>query len=534
MTTHRALRKLSLWTAAAALLVAAACSSDSPSEPTRNPGPPPGSGGGGTSVTYNVSVTASPTSIQAGSSDPVVVAVRAVRSDNGQVPANGTTVVLTALTGSFGTTGGSNSFTGQLSNGRLEVPYYPAADVQGSVVLTANVAGSIGRATLQVEEAQTFYLSYVEPNVGSTQGGDTVTIQGNGFEEPVRVNFGNTNSQVLSVTPTRIRVKTPPSPNLNTESASDPVTVPVSVTINVNQEGQASDSLSGAFTYSAGGQETQTPVIVSVSPTTGPNDGGTRVTINGEGFQAPVRVEFGLGGTFLEAQIESITSTRLVVISPAAIGFGQSLRNQNVTIRVRNVDSGRTGTITQAFRYGTQVIITSLSPTEGDYLGGDLVTIFGQGFSAPVAVEMAGYAQDIVSVSGTEIVIRSVAIRTTSCSDPSSPVAVVNINSGDGAEGPSWTYRVVPLTPIIYSVMPTQGSQNGGTLLTINGDFLFDPLASVGGRPAEVKTYDPVQGKHIVIQTPFLPLDEFNTEACDDDHDGTMERSTSRRRRTLR
>ena len=517
MTTHRALRKLSLWTAAAVLLAAAACSSDSPSEPTRNPGPPPGSGGGGTSVTYNVSVTASPTSIPAGSSDPVIVSVRAVRADNGQAPANGTTVVLSALTGSFGSAGAGSSFTGQLTNGRLEVPYYPAADVQGSVVVTANVAGSIGRVTLQIEEAQTFYLSYVEPSVGSTQGGDVVELRGGGFEGPVRVLFGGINAQVLSVAPTVIRVRTPASPSPPEQRA----TVAVSATINVNQEGEASDSLAGAFTYSPGGEESKQPVLLSVSPTTGPNDGGTRVTINGEGFQAPVQVEFGVGGTFLEAQIVSITSTRLVVITPAATGFGQSLRNQNVTIRVRNVDSGRTGTLASAFRYGSQMIITSLSPTQGPYTGGQLVTIFGQGFSAPVAVEMGGgYAQQIVSVSGTEIVVRTSAILTNSCTDQSGPVEVVNINSGEGATGPGYIYLVSLFKPVIFSVAPTSGTQDGGTLVTITGQNLGNPVVAVGGRPAAVQSVSS-NGETIVIRTPFLPIDEFATEACDDDMDGT-------------
>ncbi len=519
MSTHRALRTLSLWAAAGALVLATACSSDSPSEPTRNPGPPPGTGGGGTSVTYNVTVTASPPSIPAGSNDPVVITVRAVRADNGANAPNGTAVVLSAFSGSFGTVGGPGTFTGQLSGGRIEVPYFPAADAEGSVVITANVAGSIGRLTLDVQEADTFFVSFVQPNVGTPQGGDTVTIEGGGFEQPVRVLFGSINAQVLSVTPTRIRVRTPVSPSPPDQT----VTVPVSVTINVNQEGQASDSLAGAFTFSPGGGDLQTPVLLSVAPNTGSNEGGTRVAINGEGFQTPLQVEFGLGGTFLEAQVESVTPTRIVVIAPPATGFGQSLRNQSVTIRVRNLDSGRTGTLASAFRYGSDILITAVSPTEGDYTGGDLVTIFGQGFSAPVAVELAGFAQHIVSVTGTEIIVRTAAIRTTGCSDPSGPVEVVNINSGETASGPpTWTYRVTPLTPIIFSVVPDSGDEDGGTLITIRGENLFDPLVFVGGRPAQVTSEDPANGVQIVARTPFFPIDEFNTEACDDNADGSM------------
>jgi hypothetical protein len=516
MSTQRSLRRLSLWAAAGALVLAAACSSDSPSEPSGDPVTPPGSGGGGAAA-YNVTVTASPGSIPAGSDDPVIIRVRAVRADNGAAPPNGTAVVLSALSGSFGAIGGPATFTGQLSGGRLEVPYFPAATEEGSVAITANVAGSVGRVTLQVEEAETLFIGSVQPSVGSPQGGETVTIEGNGFEGPVRVSFGSANAQVLSVSPTRIRVRTPTSPN----APSETVTVPVSVTVNVNQAEEASDTLPGGFTFSPGGGEIRTPVILSVSPSTGPNEGGTRVQINGEGFQAPVQVEFGAGGTFLEAQVDSVTANRIIAIAPSATGFGQALQNQSVTIRVRNLDTGRTGTLPSAFRYGSEVRITSLSPTEGPYFGGDLVTVFGQGFSAPVAVGMAGVAQVDISVTGTEIVVRTVAIRTATCADVTGPVEVVNINSGAGATGPDWTYRVVQFTPIIFSVSPTNGPQAGGTDLTISGENLFDSQAFVGGRPAQVLTGN-AAGTVIVVDTPFLPLDEFNTEACDDNADGTQ------------
>lgn len=516
MSTQRALRRLSLWAAAGALVLAAACSSDSPSEPSRDPGPPAG-GGGGTAATYNVTVSADPGTIPAGSDDPVIIRVRAVRADNGAAPPNGTAVILSALSGSFGSLAGGSTFTGQLSGGRLEVPYFPAATAEGSVVVTANVAGSVGRVTLLVQEAETLFIGSVQPNVGTPQGGETVTIEGSGFEEPVRVSFGSANAQVISVSPTRIRVRTPASPNPPDQT----VTVPVSVTVNVNQAEQASDTLPGGFTFAPGGGEIRTPVILSVSPSTGPNEGGTRVQINGEGFQAPVQVEFGTGGTFLEAQVDSVTASRIIAIAPAATGFGQALQNQNVTIRVRNLDTGRTGTLDSAFRYGSDIRITSVSPNQSPFTGGDLVTIFGQGFSAPVAVSFGDFAQSVVSVTGTEIVVRTSAIAIDNCEDVIGPVQVVNINSGASAEGPDFRYLVARFGPIIFSVSPPSGPQAGGTDLTINGENLFSPLVFVGGRPAQVLSTSG-DGTRVVVDTPVLPIDEFDTEACDDNADGTQ------------
>ena len=53
---------------------------------------------------------------------------------------------------------------------------------------------------------------------------------------------------------------------------------------------------------------------------------GTRITIVGEGFQAPVQVLFGSGttGSFdgIEATVLETSPNRLVVLSPTASGFG--------------------------------------------------------------------------------------------------------------------------------------------------------------------------------------------------------------------
>jgi len=132
------------------------------------------------------------------------------------------------------------------------VAYFPPVDVgTGTVIIQARLESSIGQAALQILEPATFFIASVEPNVGSPNGGEPVSILGGGFETPVRVTFGGVPAQVESVAPNRIRVTTPPS------TASVPVggTLPVavSVTINLNEIEQASDTLPSAFIYSRGG-----------------------------------------------------------------------------------------------------------------------------------------------------------------------------------------------------------------------------------------------------------------------------------------
>ena len=104
-----------------------------------------------------------------------------------------------------------------------------------------------------------------------------------------------------------------------------------------------------------------------------------------------------------------------MVLSPSATGFGSVLRDQQVDIRVRNLSNGLEAIAANAFRYGVGDPITSIAPSTGPASGGTLVTIFGEGFDEPVAVSFGGTAQQVVSVTGTEIVVRTVPVAVTGC-----------------------------------------------------------------------------------------------------------------------
>jgi len=515
MKVFRTLRKLSVGMAALALLSAAACSSDSPSEPQRQPGTPPGTGGGGT--VYNVTVTTSPSSIPAGSTDAVLVSVRAVRADNGQVPPNGTAAVISVSAGALGSLAGPTSTAESLTNGQVQLQYFAPADNTNPVTIQASVAGSVGQAVLQIEEAATFFVSFVDPNYGSPQGGDEVTVRGSGFEPPARVTFGSTNAQVLSVSPNSIRVRTPPSPG----GPDQRQVVNVGVTINVNEAEQASDSVTGAFTYTPGGIPTDVPAVFSVTPGTGPNEGGTQVTIAGDGFQAPVQVEFGSAGTFLEAQVLSVSATSIRAVTPAATGFGQALQNQSVDVRVRNLDTGLSAVLGNAFRFGTDVLISGFSPDQGPIGGGQNVTVFGQGFDAPVQVLLGGVEQDVISVTGTEVVFRTAGLAGI-CGNQSVGLRVVNLETGAFADAMgTYVYSIQNALPLIFKIAPTSGSENGNTQVVLTGENLGNVLVSFNNRPA-TPVSSAADGSSTTVRSPFLPRAELTTEACDDNDDGAQ------------
>jgi PKD repeat protein len=337
----------------------------------------------------------------------------------------------------------------------------------------------------------------------------------------VRVLFGGVPAEVLSVTPQVIRVRTPAIdlPVGGTQRVS------VSVTVGLNTEDQLTDTLPDVFTYTRGGTPSD-PVIFSVTPNNGPNEGGTRVVIEGDGFESPVQVLFGSGGspaTFsgIEAVVESVTSTRIVVVSPTATGFGQNNLNQEVSILVRNRNSGDAVIQSNAFRYGVGVIITSIGPGEGPFTGGQLVTLFGQGFDEPVAVSLAGFAQPIISVTGTEIIVRTVAIQPNGCTDIAGPSAVTNVETGASATGPNYTYRVASSAPRITGISPRTGT--GGETATITGsNFTTDTVFvfADGGNEASATILN-VSPSQATITVPGPPRGfEFDAQACDDNGDG--------------
>ncbi|MFL6263480.1 MAG: IPT/TIG domain-containing protein [Thermoanaerobaculia bacterium] len=145
-------------------------------------------------------------------------------------------------------------------------------------------AGKDSQATLQVIT--------VDPPLGTTAGGDKVTVKGIGFSGKPTVLFDTAEVKSVTLTsPTSLTVVTPP------HTAG---TVEVTV-----KTATSSAKAEKAFTYVDGG----------VSPAEGPKGGGNNVTITGAGFiKDATTVTFG-GTPAQEVNVQSETS--LTAKSPA-------------------------------------------------------------------------------------------------------------------------------------------------------------------------------------------------------------------------
>jgi hypothetical protein len=319
-------------------------------------------------------------------------------------------------------------------------------------------------------------ITSVIPSTGPPSGGTQVTITGTNFRGPVRVLFdigdGNPREAFVNqsaVTSTQI-VTVTPSINLTTgqTKAADVIVI--------TQAGTAAEQRvvkAQGFTYQ---NAVLTPVIRTVQPTSGPIGGGTRVTIIGDAFQQPVQVFFGAA----EAQVISVTFDTIIVMSPRASDTssnGSGVVTGPVAVVVRNIASNTTGSSPVQFRYTPKMQITTVGPTEGPFTGGTRIRIDGVGFDDPLAVSVATIAAQVISVSGSEVIVLTSGVNLTSCSDVTGPIVVTNTENGDTASGGTFIYRVPK--PLITFISNPNAAGTTATITVLNA--LGFPRITIGG-----------------------------------------------------
>jgi hypothetical protein len=194
----------------------------------------------------------------------------------------------------------------------------------------------------------------VSPPGGPNAGGTTVTITGTGYASDSTVRFG----AVPATTVTFV--------SANSLTASAPAGIGT-VDVTVTTSGATSAiSAQDQFVYGP-------PTVSSLGTTTGPEAGGTSVTINGSGFTAGATVGFG---TAAAINVTVVSATSITAISPAGTG----------TVPVTVTTSGGTSNA-EPFAYVPPPTISALSATSGSAVGGITVTITGTAFTSGATVD---------------------------------------------------------------------------------------------------------------------------------------------------
>src|SRR5258708_2991007 len=518
-------KRQSIFLALVALLALfAGCKGESPTAPppiTGTTGTGTGSGATPPPGGATIALVASTNPATTGSISTITATVT---QNNTPVP-NGTAV-------EFSTTSLNANFTDTTDNPTTLIRTTTAgmakatvtASTAGPVVVNATVNNVTKSITINFQDAvipvtptpTTPTISLISPNFGLPTGNQTVTITGTNFRPTVRVLFDPGSGQaakegfVTSVTPTSITVITPAFDL----GVSQQLIVSITVIVEAGASTEQRVTKAAAFTYTA---PVLTPVFRALSPTCGSIDGGTRIVIIGDAFEAPIQVFFGSA----QAQVLSVTFHEIDVISPTARETnpnGSGTVTGPVDIRILNVNSGKSVSVPAAFRYVNKMQITSVSPTFGSAFGGTNIIIDGIGFTDGAVVDVGDIRASVIKVTGTEVTARTSPIAVPSSRTRPLPIRVTNIDNGDSATGGTFSYIGVPalITSVAPSSAPnpTVGStlaltvnvQNPGVGLlgTANVVFTVNGLPTVT-TPQTITTGTGTQAFTVVMQPVTLP-----------------------------
>ncbi|MEO8378302.1 MAG: IPT/TIG domain-containing protein [Acidobacteriota bacterium] len=373
-------------------------------------------------------------------------------------------------------------------------------------------------------------ISTVTPNSGPVTGNTRVTIIGEGFQDPVQVLFNTAEARVLNVTYSQILAESPAARDTS-PNGSGTVTGPVTVTVK-NIKSNTSATMDSGFLYKAAMQ------ITAFGPGEGPFTGGTRVSIDGIGFLAPVAVS--IGG--VAAQPISVTGTRIIALTsglPDATCSGGG-----GPVVVTNIVNGDTATSDTTFTYrvakptiltvsqnnvrGGNITITVLNAVGLPRLTLDDTNLNITGavasgdstiFTATVPTTLALATQACPAVAASVPIPTSFDVTytsvTTGCTDTLTNGAIISPPAND----PTITFVPAAFTPFSATITPATPDPDGvGPLLGTPASVAPSSpqtvtLTNTGTGTLTVNSVTPGPGcTNFTVSNPSTPA---SLEACD-------------------
>lgn len=369
----------------------------------------------------------------------------------------------------------------------------------------------------------------VEPLYGRSQGGENVTILGLNFATDVTKELAKTFDKVYFLfdgqqllaeveqwSETQISVITP-------RFSLTPLTENRNAGVLLTRlDGGASVQKNDVFIVKS---DIAQPDITGISPTSGPLDGGTNVTITGHGFELPVQVHFGvLEATGVQVFDDPSLADNDVItcLTPDYSQQGE-LPPIFVPVRVTNLQTGNTDTADQNFRYGDILYVSQANPTEGQI--GDLLTLYGAGFEDPLTVWFGDIEFDVISVTGTEITLRSPPDLPPTCNDRSGNFRVVLVESNREATGGNYTLlgsepTITAVEPIIVEETDFGNGVSPSEIDIFGVRFADDLLVRINNFTIAPNEVDVVTAEQIHVNQIPAPNDfglVFNTGSCTTD-----------------
>ena len=345
-------------------------------------------------------------------------------------------------------------------------------------------------------------ITKIDPNTGSTYGGDTVTIIGQDFRiakdqngnilkdsdgNPIGpdVYFGNVKAtKVIYVDYGTLKVVTPPN-------------LPGPVRVSVVNYDTGIGYIDNGFTYVQ-----SKPVINSIVPPEIDVNSITSVIVSGSNFAVPIYDGNTLVRPGSKVYIDDVEMMDITIVDSSDIKFdvpaGWDIGTK--TLKIVNPDGGTATTNIEFVSAASKPAITKVDPSKGSIDGGTIVTITGSQFSSNVTVYFEKYTATIVSNNETTIVVKTPAVDEKFLNTP----VDVKVFNDDGASATlkgAYTYIKTGASPVIESITPNTGSTRGGDTVTILGSNFKEGLSVVfGGIDANEVTFKSY--KEITVVTP--------------------------------
>lgn len=409
----------------------------------------------------------------------------------GEVPAGTVTLVAPAVTGiapASGVTSGGTPVTvtgtGLGAATGLTVGGAPVTDlvvVDGTTITGTTPPGVPGAADVVVElpgadavldDGYTYLddgtdatVTGLAPATVSTAGGTVVTVTGTGLQNVTGATVGGVlaTDVVVSEDGTEVQVTVPPS------ETGGPATVTLWF--------PAGTVVAGSVTYVA-------PTLTDFDPGSGPQAGGTPVTLTGTGLDAATGVTFD----GVAAELVTVGPDAIDVLAPA---HAPGVVDVVVTL------PGADAVAVEAYTYlvdGSEADVTGLAPLTSPTSGGGTLTVSGTGLGGATGVTVGGVpATDLdVAPDGTGV---SVTIPPTATGG-AAPVVVL-YPAGSVPAG-----VLVYVAPTLTGVSPASGGQAGGETVTLTGTGLAAATdVTFGGVPVTDLDVDP-DGTSITVEVP--------------------------------
>ncbi len=161
--------------------------------------------------------------------------------------------------------------------------------------------------------------------------------------------------------------------------------------------------------------------------------------------------------------------------------------------------------------------ITSISPNTGTSLGGEQITISGNGFTFPLEVYFGENKATYISNTYNEIIVQSPSHLSSCCGCNDIVDVKVLLNPGQANENSytlskSFSYTFEAPEPQISGIDPNHGTNNGGTLVTIYGNDFYcseGVLVYFNDAPAKVVKCEKTK---IIAEAP--PAYDAGVESC--------------------